>query len=129
MNELSLNIKKLEYENASSIIANYAFDLIKMNIKLFEHIYLIGIGGIGMSALARFFLSQNKKVYGYDKLKTNLTSDLEKNQGIEITYDDNVDNLPSKFTEEKDNRLVIYSSAISKNNIFSFFNERGFSYL
>ena len=97
-----------------------------MNIKLFEHIYLIGIGGIGMSALARFFLSQNKKVYGYDKLKTNLTSDLE-NQGIEITYDDNVDNLPSKFTEEKDSRLVIYSSAISKNNIFSFFNERGFS--
>ena len=38
-----------------------------------------------------------------------------------------MDNLPSKFTEEKDNRLVIYSSAISKNNIFSFFNERGFS--
>ena len=97
-----------------------------MNIKLFEHIYLIGIGGIGMSALARFFLSQNKRVYGYDKVKTNLTSDLE-NQGIEITYDDNVDNLPSKFTEKKVNRLVIYSSAISKNNIFSFFYERGFS--
>ena len=41
-----------------------------MNIKSFEHIYLIGIGGIGMSALARFFMSQNKKVYGYDKVKT-----------------------------------------------------------
>ena len=56
-----------------------------MNIKSFEHIYLIGIGGIGMSALARFFMSQNKKVYGYDKVKTSITSELE-NKGVNISY-------------------------------------------
>ena len=47
-----------------------------MNIKSFENIYLIGIGGIGMSALARFFVSQNKNVFGYDKVKTSLTVEL-----------------------------------------------------
>ena len=61
-----------------------------MNIKSFEHIYLIGIGGIGMSALARFFMSQNKKVYGYDKVKTSLTSELE-NKGVNISYKDNTE--------------------------------------
>ena len=97
-----------------------------MNIKSFEHIYLIGIGGIGMSALARFFISQNKKVYGYDKVKTSLTSELE-NKGVNISYKDNTETLPANFNSSEENKLVIYSSAISNNNIFSFFKENNFT--
>ena len=97
-----------------------------MNIKSFEHIYLIGIGGIGMSALARFFMSQNKKVYGYDKVKTSLTSELE-NKGVNISYKDNTETLPANFNSSEENKLVIYSSAISNNNIFSFFKENNFT--
>ena len=70
-----------------------------MNIKSFDNIYLIGIGGIGMSSLARFFLSQNKKVFGYDKVKTLLTIELE-NQGIEISYKDDVETIPSIFNQK-----------------------------
>ena len=90
-----------------------------MNIKSFKNIYLIGIGGIGMSALARFFVTQNKNVFGYDKVKTSLTSELE-NQGIEISYSDNVKSIPDLFKEKNKSQLVIYSSAISNNNIFSY---------
>ena len=49
-----------------------------MNIKSFENIYLIGIGGIGMSSLARFFVSQNKKVFGYEFLANINTSEVLK---------------------------------------------------
>ena len=54
-----------------------------MNIKKYKNIYLVGIGGIGMSALANYFYSQNKNVYGYDRVKSRLTENLEK-KGIEI---------------------------------------------
>ena len=98
-----------------------------MNIKLFQHIYLIGIGGIGMSALARYFNSQNKKVYGYDKVKSSLTTDLE-NEGIEISYIDNVSTIPAIFNIENcSKQLVIYSSAISDNNIYSYFSDNSFN--
>ena len=98
-----------------------------MNIKSFEHIYLIGIGGIGMSALARFFMSQNKKVYGYDKVKTSLTSELE-NKGVNISYNDNTETLPANFNSSEENKLVIYSSAISNfnNSFFLFAKENNF---
>ena len=49
-----------------------------MNIKKYKNIYLVGIGGIGMSALANYFYSQNKNVYGYDRVKSKLTENLEK---------------------------------------------------
>tara|TARA_B100000902_G_C27311573_1_gene918737 strand:+ start:216 stop:1595 length:1380 start_codon:yes stop_codon:yes gene_type:complete len=96
-----------------------------MNIKSFDNIYLIGIGGIGMSSLARFFVSQDKKVFGYDKVKTSLTIELE-NQGIEISYKDDIDTIPSIFNQKNEDQLVIYSSAISNNNIFSFFSNNRF---
>jgi len=97
-----------------------------MNIKSFENIYLLGIGGIGMSALAKYFISQNKKVFGYDKVKSNMTIDLE-NEGIEISYTDNIDTIPEIFNvKNKSNQLVVYSSAITNNNIFSFFSNNSF---
>ena len=56
-----------------------------MNLDLYKHIYLLGIGGIGMSALARYFNAYDKKVSGYDKSKTTLTKKLEKEGILSIT--------------------------------------------
>ena len=98
-----------------------------MNIKSFTHIYLLGIGGIGMSALARYFMSQNKKVYGYDKIKSDLTLKLE-GEGIDISYSDNVNTIPSIFyTDDISHQLVIYSSAISDNRIYDYFSNNSFN--
>ena len=96
-----------------------------MNLDLYKHIYLLGIGGIGMSALARYFNAHDKKVSGYDKSKTTLTKKLEK-EGIAIHYKDDVSQISdevkaAKFTE----LLVIYTPAIDENNTeFHFFKEK-----
>ena len=68
-------------------------------------IYFIGIGGIGMSALARYFHSKGAKVSGYDKTPSSLTKELEQ-AGISIHYDENVDLIP------KDTELVVYTPAV-----------------
>src|SRR4051794_24270268 len=70
-----------------------------------EAFYFIGIGGIGMSALARYFLSSGKKVSGYDRTRTALTIELEKS-GIAIHYEENIDLIP------KDADVVVYTPAI-----------------
>lgn len=76
-----------------------------MNIK---HIYFIGIGGIGMSAIARYYNSQEGYVVsGYDRTSTELTQNLEK-EGIAIHYEARVDLIP----KDKENTLVIYTPAI-----------------
>ena len=96
-----------------------------MNIKTYKNIYLVGIGGIGMSALANYFYSQNKNVYGYDRVKSTLTENLEK-KGVEISYEDNIKSIPLIFNSSKKDQLVIYSSAISNNNILSYFSENSY---
>ena len=58
-----------------------------MNINTLNAVYFIGIGGIGMSALARFFLSKGKKVGGYDRTRTELTEKLEE-EGAEVILPD-----------------------------------------
>ena len=97
-----------------------------MNLDLYKHIYLLGIGGIGMSALARYFNAQGIQVSGYDKSKTTLTGKLEK-EGIAIHYKDDISQISdevkvAKFAEI----LVIYTPAIDENNTeFHFFKEKG----
>lgn len=78
-----------------------------MKIDAIDTIYFIGIGGIGMSALARYMNSLNKKVYGYDKTGTKLTKKLV-SEGIEITYDDDPEQLPENVD------LVVYTPAVPK---------------
>lgn len=80
------------------------------NLNQIESIYFVGIGGIGMSALARYFKSQGKKVYGYDRSRTPLTELLE-NEQIEIYYQDELNSV----LKEVD--LVVYTPAIPKENI------------
>ena len=74
-----------------------------------QKIYFIGIGGIGMSALARYFVSKGCEVSGYDKTKTPLTNELEK-VGINIHYEENISLIP------KDVQAVVYTPAIPKNH-------------
>ncbi len=78
--------------------------------KNIENLYFIGIGGIGMSALARYFKAQGKQVAGYDKTPSNLTNTLE-NEGIEVIYKDEIAQIPPAFLNRQ-KTLVVYTPAI-----------------
>lgn len=78
-----------------------------MNLSGLQHIYFLGIGGIGMSALARYFLARGVRVSGYDKTETDLTTQLTK-EGMQIHYHDAPDQLPLDID------LVILTPAIPK---------------
>ena len=80
------------------------------NIKRF---YFIGIGGIGMSALARYFKAKGFDVAGYDKTPSPLTDELQK-EGIAVHFDDLADKIPSAY-QDIDSTLVVYTPAIPKN--------------
>ncbi|MCB0756337.1 MAG: UDP-N-acetylmuramate--L-alanine ligase, partial [Flavobacteriales bacterium] len=75
-----------------------------------QAVYLIGIGGIGMSALARYFAEQGKSVSGYDRVSTELTQELE-TTGINIHYSDDVNLIPSGF-DNPETTLVIFTPAV-----------------
>lgn len=81
-----------------------------MKLSNLQTIYFIGIGGIGMSALARYFNENNKKVSGYDKTETVLTKKLVK-EGIDIHYNEDIKKIP------KDVDLIIYTPAIPDDHI------------
>ncbi len=95
-----------------------------MNLNQIHNVYFIGIGGIGMSALARYFKNIGKNVAGYDKTETELTKDL--NQiGIEIHFEDNIDAIPKDYFIE--NTLVIITPAVPKSHSeWNYFLERNY---
>lgn len=82
-----------------------------MNIDQVKYVYFVGIGGIGMSALARFFKTRQCEVYGYDRTETALTRSLQ-NEGIMVQYVDDSNLLPDLFNTVSDQTLVIYTPAI-----------------
>ena len=81
-----------------------------MELDKYKNIYFIGIGGSGMSALANYFVLENKKVSGYDKSQSVNTNNLE-SKGVEIIYNDFLTGLDRKCMN-KNNTLVIYTPAI-----------------
>ncbi len=85
-----------------------------MNLKNIHNIYFVGIGGIGMSAIARYFAVNGKQVAGYDKTPSQITKDLE-NVGVEIHFEDALKSIPISFLN-KDKTLVVYTPAIPKNH-------------
>ncbi len=90
-----------------------------------QNIYFIGVGGIGMSALARYANEMGKKVMGYDKTKTTLTDTLQ-NEGIEICYKDSSNEVDS-LSLAVENTLVVYTPAIPKDSeILHYFRTTGF---
>ncbi|MGB5369191.1 MAG: UDP-N-acetylmuramate--L-alanine ligase [Flavobacteriaceae bacterium] len=96
-----------------------------MDIKKVHNVYFIGIGGIGMSALSRYFKLINKKVAGYDKTETPLTDELS-DLGMAIHYEDNLSLVPEDFLD-KSNTLVVYTPAVPLDHTeYQFFLKAGF---
>jgi len=84
-----------------------------MELELIKRVYFIGIGGIGMSAIARYFKKRGCVVCGYDKTQTILTAALEA-EGILITYKDDVSTIPAEFLDASVETLIVYTPAIPK---------------
>jgi UDP-N-acetylmuramate--alanine ligase len=96
------------------------------NLETYQNFYFVGIGGIGMSALARYFHASGKKVSGYDKTNTKLTQVLM-NEGIDIVFEDVIDENITSL--QKENTLVIYTPAIKKLGILDYFTKNRFEVL
>ncbi len=100
-----------------------------MNIKFdtVERVYFVGIGGIGMSALARYFAKQGKLVCGYDRTQTKLTVELE-GEGISIHYADDVNLISKEFRNNVNGTLVVYTPAVPQNHTeLEFFVNNGYT--
>lgn len=92
-------------------------------------VYFLGIGGIGMSALARWFMHLGKDIYGYDKTETPLTQKLIK-EGAKIHYEDAISNIPSAILNTKNDVVVVLTPAIPKDHIeYNYLLEQGFPIL
>lgn len=95
-----------------------------MNLDKIQNIFFIGIGGIGMSALARYFHILGKNVSGYDKTPTELTDELIES-GISIHFEDKIDLIPIEYTKES--TLVVITPAVPKSHSqWDYFIERNF---
>jgi UDP-N-acetylmuramate--alanine ligase len=97
-----------------------------MKLDSIRNVYFIGIGGIGMSAIARYFLNRGCSVSGYDKTKTNLTVLLEE-EGMTISYEDELSTLPIGLEAEDVELLVVFTPAIPQDSkILNYFRDQGF---
>lgn len=95
-----------------------------MDINTFERFYFIGIGGIGMSALARYFMSQGKAVAGYDRVSRSLTDALQA-EGAAIHFEEAPAQIPEAFRNK--GTLVVYTPAVPDDHAeLCFFRENGF---
>ena len=96
-----------------------------MELKDIKAVYFVGAGGIGMSAIARYFMSKGLVVAGYDKTPSTLTHQMEK-EGMLIHYDENVDEIPHAC-RDKASCLIIYTPAIpATHKELCYFRENGF---
>ena len=97
-----------------------------MELKDIKAVYFVGAGGIGMSAIARYFLHKGLVVAGYDKTPSNLTSELEK-EGMLIHYEEDLDKIP-QICKNPRNTLVIFTPAIpAEHKELVYFHENGFT--
>jgi len=87
-----------------------------MTLNQYDNIYFLGIGGIGMSALARWFMKKGLRVSGYDRTATALTRELEK-EGMAVHYEDQVELIPSEVVNDPSRTLVIFTPAIPKDHV------------
>ena len=99
-----------------------------MNFGKVNNVYFIGVGGIGMSAIARYFVANGKQVSGYDKTPTEITNSLEE-VGVTIHFEDDIKAVSEVFLNPE-NTLVVYTPAIPKNHSeFNYFKANGFNVL
>ena len=85
-----------------------------MNLESIKSIYFIGAGGIGMSALVRYFLSKGKFVAGYDRTKTELTETLTA-EGAHLPYTEELEALPAGFKDPPET-LLVFAPAIPQDH-------------
>ena len=96
-----------------------------MNIATITAVYFVGAGGIGMSALIRYFLSKGKQVAGYDKTPSDLTAQLNR-EGAVIHYEDNISLIPDAFKDPAQT-LVVYTPAVPESHTeLTYFRQSGF---
>lgn len=96
-----------------------------MELKDIKSVYFVGAGGIGMSALARYFLHKGMPVAGYDKTPSELTRNLEK-EGMDIHYEENVRLIPEECRKPA-STLVVFTPAIPASHTeLVYFRENGF---
>jgi len=134
---LSENILKLALPDAANKIVNEIDAILdksfpnvsfQKSISNYPAIYFIGAGGIGMSALIRYFLFHGKKVGGYDRVESELTKQLH-SEGAEIHYEDNVNLIP-EICKNKKNTLIVYTPAVSEDHSeWTYFQKNGFTIL
>ena len=86
-----------------------------MNIETIQSVYFVGAGGIGMSALIRYFLSKGKRVAGYDRTPSELTARLIK-EGADIHYEEDVNLIPD-WCKDSASTLVVYTPAIPQEHV------------
>jgi UDP-N-acetylmuramate--alanine ligase len=99
-----------------------------VNLNTIHNVYFIGIGGIGMSAIAHYFASNGKQVAGYDKTPSQITKTLE-GKGVAIHFEDALDNIPIPFLK-KEETLIVYTPAIPGNHLeLNYFFEHNFRVL
>ena len=99
-----------------------------MNINDIKSVFLIGIGGIGMSALVRYFLAKGKQVAGYDRTPSPITDKLV-NEGAAVHFTDDVSLIPDEFLD-KNETIVVYTPAVpSSHKELVYFHENGFTIL
>lgn len=98
-----------------------------MNIGQYHNIFFLGIGGIGMSALARWFHGKGIRVSGYDRTRTTLTDELAA-EGMSVHYEDSIDNIPAEVRQEKTTTLVVFTPAVPKDHKeLNFFRAQGYT--
>ena len=97
-----------------------------MDVNTLKSVYFIGAGGIGMSALVRYFLSKGKKVGGYDRTPSELTEKLIE-EGAQIYFEETIESIPSDFLNAQ-STLIIYTAAMPENHVLlQFFRNNGFT--
>ena len=95
-------------------------------LQQYKYIYFLGIGGIGMSALARWFKINGFEVAGYDRTATALTESLQ-SEGIQIHFDDNINLIPTQFLLDSNLTLVVFTPAIPTTHTeYNYLKDNGF---
>jgi UDP-N-acetylmuramate--alanine ligase len=98
-----------------------------LNLKDIANVYFLGIGGIGMSALARWFHINGCLVAGYDRTPTSLTTQLQQ-EGISVHFEDGADHIPSPFKSNSPDTLIVYTPAVPKTHQeYNYFLNNGFN--
>ncbi len=98
-----------------------------MTLTDYDNIFFLGIGGIGMSALARWFVRKGVRVSGYDRTQTLLTEQLQQ-EGMDIHFTDAVEAIPEEVKQDRGKTLVVFTPAISKDQReYVWFREQGFT--